>query len=401
MEPITGRLLLKRGREKPVLNRHPWVYSGAVQQVAGAPQPGDLVEIADSTGDYLATGYYNPHSQIRAHLLTWDAQASVGPSFWQRRIDHALAARANLPLEPATNAYRLINAEADGLPGLIVDKYDDYLVMQCLTLGVDRRKEALVALLAEAVPVTGIYERSDLPVRSKEELEETAGLLWGEEPPETVIVRENERQFFVDLRQGHKTGLYLDQRENREVVTRPIYVNGRDVLNVFAYTGGFAVYAAAGGAQTITNVDTSRSALELAEENMALNGFERPQDEYLLGDAFEVLRYYRDSGREFDVAILDPPKFVHSQRDLDRASRGYKDLNWLALRLLRPGGLLATFSCSGLVGVELFQKILFGAAVDAQRDVQILRPLGQAADHPILLTFPESAYLKGFLCRVW
>jgi len=216
-----------------------------------------------------------------------------------------------------------------------------------------------------------------------------------------MTIHENGHAFLVDVWRGHKTGFYLDQRDNRAAVGRPVLLAGREVLNVFAYTGAFGVYAAAAGAARITQVDSSAPALEAAERNMALNGFDRPDDELIAGDAFEVLRYYRETGRQFDVVVLDPPKFAHNQGQVERACRGYKDLNWLALRLLRPGGLLATFSCSGLVSADLFQKVVFGAAVDAGRDVQIVQPLGQAADHPVLLSFPESAYLKGLLGRVW
>jgi 23S rRNA (cytosine1962-C5)-methyltransferase len=316
-------------------------------------------------------------------------------------LARAIRGRELLDLPPETSTFRLVNAEADGLPGLVVDRYGDYLVVQCLTLGIDRRKEMLFDLLMELLSPAGIYERSDVDVRQKEGLPQAAGPRRGQEPPAELVVLENALSFLVDVHHGHKTGFYLDQRDNRAALGRPELLNGRDVLNVFSYTGGFGVYAANNGAQRITNVDSSATALELAERNIELNGFTRPDDQYIAGDAFEVLRYYREEGEQFDVVILDPPKFAHTQGGVDRATRGYKDLNWLALRLLRPGGLLMTFSCSGLVSADLFQKVIFGAAVDAQRDVQIMQHLGQAADHPILLTFPESAYLKGLLCRVW
>ena len=398
-EPITGKLTLKSGKDKPVKNRHPWVFSGAIHRIEGEPEPGDLVHVLDDNGRYLATAYYNPHSQIRARILTWTDEP-IDEAFWHTKIKKAIAGRSLLTLEPATSAYRLINAEADGLPGLVVDKYDDYLVMQCLTMGIDRRKALITAVLVHMLNPTGIIERSDANVRAKEGLQNEIGLLWGTAPDAPVHIQENGHTFGVSLLDGHKTGFYLDQRDNRALVCRPEFVNGKDILNVFAYTGGFSVYAAAHGANSVVNVDTSRPALEQAELNMALNGPERPLDEYLLGDAFAVLRDYRDNGRLFDMVILDPPKFVHSKRDIDKASRGYKDLNWLALRLLKPGGLLATFSCSGLLSADLFQKIIFSAAVDADRTVQILHHLHQGPDHPTLLTFPESAYLKGLLCRV-
>jgi 23S rRNA (cytosine1962-C5)-methyltransferase len=401
MEMPTAILTLKKGRQKPVLNRHPWIFSGAIQQVQGDPAPGDIVDIADHRQNFLARAYYNPHSQIQARILSWNPAESIDDVFWRRGLERAGNGRFSLNLQPHTNAFRLINAEADGLPGLIVDKYGDYLVMQCLTLGIDRRKEQLIPLLAELFQPQGIFERSDVDVRTKEGLAASDGLVWGKPPPRDYLIQENGLTFGVDLHEGHKTGFYLDQRENRALVGQPYIVAGQTILNLFAYTGGFAVYAAAAGAGRIINVDTSAEVLAQAERNIERNGWQRPQDEYLAGDAFEVLRYYRDEGEQFDVIILDPPKFAHSRRDVDNACRGYKDLNWLAFRLLRPGGWLATFSCSGLVSADLFQKVLFGAAVDAGRHAQILRPLSQGADHPVALTFPESAYLKGFLCRVW
>lgn len=401
MDSITAVLTLKPGREKPVHNRHPWVFSGAIDRVEGDPAPGDLVQVLDANGRFLATGLISPHSQIRMRLLSWDVDVVIDDAFWRGRFNRAIAGRSLLALEPDTNAYRLVNAESDGLPGLIVDKYGDFLVMQPLTAGIDRRKEMLAEMLADLLQPTGIVERADGPVREKEDLPQTTGILWGDAPPEAVVIQENGLKFGVDLLGGHKTGFYLDQRENRALVGQPRFAADRDVLNLFAYTGGFGLYAAAAGARTVTHVDSAYNALEQAERNVALNGWQRPSDDYLAGDVFEILRYYRDEGREFDLIVLDPPKFAHSRRDVDAASRGYKDLNWLAMRLLRVGGLLATFSCSGVISADLFQKIAFAAAIDAQRDVQILRRLGQPADHPIALTFPEAAYLKGLICRVW
>ncbi|MEZ4515372.1 MAG: class I SAM-dependent rRNA methyltransferase [Chloroflexota bacterium] len=400
-ETPTATLILRQGREKPVLNRHPWVFSGAISRIEGEPEPGDIVLVADNKGTPLATAYFNPRSQIRARILSWDTAEAIDESFWQARLDRAITGRTLLDLPPETNAFRLVNAEADGLPGLVVDQYDDYLVVQCLTLGIDRRKELIFDLLQARLNPAGILERSDVDVRQKEGLPQTSGVRRGAEPPAELVVRENKLSFLVDVHHGHKTGFYLDQRDNRAAVGRLELLAGKDILNVFAYTGAFGVYAAANEAQRITHVDSSAPSLELAERAIELNGFTRPDDQYIAGDAFEVLRYYREEGEQFDVVILDPPKFAHTQGGINRATRGYKDLNWLALRLLRPGGLLATFSCSGLVSADLFQKVVFGAAVDAEREVQILQHLGQSADHPVLLTFPESAYLKGLLCRVW
>lgn len=400
MEPIAGALVLKPGRDKPVRNRHPWVFSGAVLRTEGGPQPGELVTILDSGSEPLATAYFNPESQIVARILSWDPQERIDTEFWRNRLARAIAGRNMLQLAPETTAYRLVYAEADMLPGLVVDRYESVLVFQSLTLGIEQRKETVLELLDDLLSPEAIVERSDVDVREKEGLENSCGVVRGLLPAEMVI-RENGFLFPVDLLGGHKTGLYLDQRDNRALLNDPALVAGKELLNVFAYTGGFGVYAAAGGAARLVQLDSSIPALETAEETMALNGFNRPDDEYIAGDAFEVLRYYREEEAKFDVIVLDPPKFAHSQSGVERATRGYKDLNWLALRLLRPGGVLVTFSCSGLVSAELFQKVVFGAAVDAGREVQIMRHLGQSADHPILLTFPESAYLKGLLCRVW
>jgi 23S rRNA (cytosine1962-C5)-methyltransferase len=401
---MASTLILKPGREKPVRNRHPWVFSGAIQRVQGAVEDGDLVRVTDSRGRYLATGYLNRRSQIVVRLLTWDPDEKVDRGFWRRRLTQAMAGREHLAHDPATDAYRLVHAEADGLPGLVVDRYGDWLAIQCLTLGMALRRDQIVSLLADPAqypsggspPPSGIYARDDADVRKKEGLQLETGLLWGTEPPDPLEIIEAGRRFLVDLRGGHKTGFYLDQRGNR--LKAAAYCKGADLLNVFAYTGGFGVYAGLTGARSVVNVDTSAEALALAEQNLDLNGCD-PQ-EMIIGDAFQVLRSYRDQERRFDLVILDPPKFATSRARVLDASRGYKDINLLALQLLRPGGHLITFSCSGLVSADLFQKILFGASVDAGRDVQIVEWLTQGPDHPVLLTFPESAYLKGLVCRV-
>jgi len=382
-----------------VLNRHPWIFSGAIKRIEGEAADGDVVEVADYQGRFLAQGYLNRRSQITVRTLTWDEGEVIGEDFWRRCLERAFASRQALADDPATAAYRLVNAESDLLPGLIVDRYGDYLVIQFLTLGIERWKAELVSLMADLLKPRGIYERSDVEVRKKEGLAQVSGLLHGEEPPGLVEVTENGHRFLVDIRAGHKTGFYLDQCENRQKLTR--YCPGRAVLNCFAYTGAFAVYAAAAGAGRITNVESSAEALELARRNVALNGFADRDDEYVKGDVFQVLREYRDRGRIFDLIILDPPKFAYSQHQVESACRGYKDVNLLAMQIIAPGGILFTFSCSGRVSPDLFQKVLFGASVDAGRDVQIIEKLSQASDHPILLTFPESEYLKGFVCRVF
>jgi 23S rRNA (cytosine1962-C5)-methyltransferase len=399
MSGTTATVVLASGREKPVRNRHPWIFSGAVARIEGEAADGDLVRVADSRGNYLATGYLNRRSQIVVRLLTWDAEV-IDAAFWQRRLERAIAARARLgddDRQPPTNAYRIVHAEADGLPGLVVDRYATWIVVQCLTLGMACRRDKIVELLAGLLSPEGIYARDDADVRRKEGLPLETGPLWGAPPPAQVEIVEHGHHFLVDIQGGHKTGFYLDQRQNRLRVAG--YCAGLEMLNAFAYSGAFGVYAACAGARSVVNVDTSVEALALAEENLALN--DCPPQEMIAGDVFQVLRGYRDQGRDFDMIILDPPKFATSQAQVRNASRGYKDINLLSMQLLRPGGWLVTFSCSGLVNADLFQKIVFGASVDAGRDVQILEHLAQGPDHPVLLTFPESAYLKGLICRVW
>ncbi len=393
-------LTLKPGREKPVRNRHPWLFSGAIQRIDSDARDGEIVDAHSHAGQWLARGYLNRRSQIQVRLLSWDAGQAIDEDFWRGRLQRAIAGRAALAADEQTSAYRLVHAESDGLPGLVVDRYGDWLVVQCLTLGIERVKPLLARLLAELCRPAGIVERSDVDVREKEGLRPVVGMLHGAAPAGPVEIVEHGRRFLVDLLAGQKTGFYLDQRENRLRVAS--YCRDGRVLNAFSYSGGFAVYALAGGAKHVVNLDSSIEALELAERNLALNGFDPDvQAEGVAGDVFQVLRAWRATNERFDVIILDPPKFAHSQQQVERAARAYKDINLLAMQLLQPGGVLATFSCSGLVSADLFQKIVFGASVDAGRDVQVIERLSQGADHPLLLSFPEGEYLKGLLCRVW
>lgn len=390
-------VILKPGREVPIQNRHPWVFSGAIREVEGPFDSGDVVTVRAHDRQFLGYGYINSRSQIRVRLLTW-VDEDVDEAFWRRRLQQAIAVRREIIEPREVTAFRLVNAESDGVPGLIVDRYDDFLVIQVLTLGIERWKDVIVDLLAQLVEPSGIVERSDVDVREKEGLSHSAGVRLGERPPETVEIHEHGRCFLVDLMHGHKTGFYLDQRVNRRRFAD--YAQGRDVLNAFAYTGGFGVYAATAGASSVLHVDSSEEVLDLARRNVALNESDTISHEYLIGDVFHVLRHYRDAGREFDLIVLDPPKFAHAKSQVKAALRGYKDINWLSFRLLRPGGVLFTFSCSGLVSPELFQKTVFSAAVDAGRDAQVLEKLSQSPDHPFRLTFPEGEYLKGLVCRV-
>lgn len=398
-------ITLRPGRERPLRQRHPWVFSGAIAAVRGAPGPGDPIDIHGGDGEWLARGFYSSVSQIRARVVTWDAEQPLDGAWLRAAIGRAVAGRAGLADGPA-GACRLVFSESDGLPGLIVDRYGPYLVVQLLTQAMAARAELVVAALVELLAPRGIYERSDAEVREKEGLLPQEGLLWGEAPPERLELQPlaplglaaPAPPMLVDLRGGQKTGHYLDQAANRLRVAA--YARGAEVLDCFSYSGGFSAYAARAGAAALTLIDSSAGALELARANLDLAA-PGVAAELVEGDVFRVLRQYRAEGRSFDLVVLDPPKFAHSQHQVERAARGYKDINLLAMQLLRPGGALATFSCSGLVSPDLFQKIVFGASVDARRDVQIVERLAQGPDHPVLLTFPEGEYLKGLLCRVW
>jgi 23S rRNA (cytosine1962-C5)-methyltransferase len=400
-------VIIRRERESAVIHHHPWVFSGAVAGVRGDPQPGGIVRVQSSRSEFLAWGYWNGRSQIPGRLLSWDENEIIDADFWRRRLERAIAARAedNLIYQHGTpQAYRLVNAESDYVPGLVVDRYGDWLVIQALTLGIEVRKRELVALLAELLNPAGIYDRSDADVRQREGLPPATGLLWGREPPDLIEIDEHGRRFLVDVRRGHKTGFYLDQRPNRFLLGN-LLRNDPDspkktILNLFAYTGGFTVYALEALAGRVITVDSSGEVLALAKRNVALNGFPVNDADFVEADVFQQLRLYRDSAQQFDLIILDPPKFAAVQSMIDRAARGYKDINLLAFKLLKPGGLLMTFSCSGGVSLDLFKKIVFGALTDSGREAQILQTLGAGSDHPVALTFPEGEYLKGLLLRV-
>jgi 23S rRNA (cytosine1962-C5)-methyltransferase len=401
-------VLIRQDREKMFEKRHPWVFSGAVRSVEGSPADGDIVTLRGESGVFLGRGYWNHHSQINVHVLTWDEGQRIDDEFWRTRLQRSISGRAveNAQHQSgAPNAYRLVNAENDGVPGLVVDRYGDWLVIQALTFGIDRRKQFIAKLLMELLAPAGIYERSDMDVRTKEGLSPNAGLLAGRKPPPMIEIDENGRRFLVDVYNGHKTGFYLDQRENRALLGNWLrfdpQAGNRTVLNCFCYTGSFTVYALDGMVKRVISIDSSADAIALARRNVALNGFAAAEADFVVGDVFNVLREYRTTNQQFDVIVLDPPKFAQNQRQVESACRGYKDINLLAFQLLKPGGMLMTFSCSGLVDADLFQKVVFGALVDARREAQIVARLGAGADHPVALTFPEGAYLKGLLCRVW
>ncbi|HTP09539.1 MAG TPA: class I SAM-dependent rRNA methyltransferase [Anaerolineae bacterium] len=391
---MPNKVTLKANRDKPLRQKHPWVFSGAIDRIDSAVVDGDVVDIVTPQGEFLARGYVNRKSQIAVRVLTWDEQETVDEGFWARRIGLAISWRAMGDHE----ARRLVNAESDGLPGLIVDRYAEWVIVQALTLGIEKFKPSIVQQLQSILRPAGIYERSDVDVRAKEGLSQISGVLAGVEPPDRVAIEEDGYRYLVDVKHGHKTGFYLDQRENRRKVQA--YVDEAAVLNLFSFSGGFAVAALKAGAKSVVNVDSSADALQLAQENLRLNGFTVPETDFVEADVFSYLRQLRAEQHTFDVIIADPPKLAQSQSQIERAARAYKDLNLIALQLLKPGGYLITFSCSGLVPPDLFQKIVFSAAVDAQRDAQIVERLSQASDHPVLLSFPEGEYLKGLVCRV-
>ncbi|NDJ52506.1 MAG: class I SAM-dependent rRNA methyltransferase [Chloroflexi bacterium] len=389
---------LKPGRDKPLRQRHPWVFSGAIAE--GSAEPGGLVNVVDKTGAFLGKGTYNPHSQIRVRIMSWDQDEQVDAEWWAQRLEGAIQRRRHISESHQTNAARLVHAESDGLPGLIVDQYDDILVMQALTLGVEQAKSTIVDALVQLLNPRSIYERSDADARQKEGLAYRTGLLYGEEVPKLVMIAEANMVYPVDIVKGHKTGFYLDQRAARAGLIWNPNIQGGEILNAFSYSGSLGICAASNQAAHITHIDSSEPALELARQAIAANSQTEEQHTFVAADVFEQFRHYRDQGRQYDVVILDPPKFAHSARQVERAARGYKDINLLAFQLLRPGGILYTFSCSGQVSADLFQKIVFGASVDAERDAQIMEWFDQPADHPVLLSFPEGRYLKGLACRV-
>lgn len=393
---------LKPGRDKPVRQRHPWVFSGSIRSLSSDAADGDIVPICDSQGHWLAWGFLNRASQIRVRVLAWHEDETFDKEFWRGRLQQAIDLRTERRLAEQTDAYRLVNAENDYLPGLVVDTYAGHLVLQIGALGMEARKSTIVELLQELTGCKSVSERSDMAARRQEGLPELNGPLTAPGPPEFVEVQEHGLKFLVDVARGQKTGFYTDQRDNRRRVAA--YCGGARVLNAFSYTGGFAMHALRNGARHVVNVDSSYDALLLAERNLRLNGFDPDHlTDNIAGDVFDVLRdqpVIDPAGEGYDVAIVDPPKFVHNRGGLDRGLRGYKEINMLALRLLKPGGVLATFSCSGLVSAGLFQKVVFGAALDTGRDLQILEYMRQSPDHPVAITFPEGEYLSGLVCHV-
>jgi len=390
-----ANIILNAGREKSLLRRHPWIFSGGIKHVDGEPASGSTVDLLSSDKQFLARASYSPHSQIRARVWTFNDEP-IDKEFFRKRIRKAIDTRHAIIDSSSTDSLRLMYAESDNIPGLIVDRYGDVLVMQCLTAGAEYWKEIFADLLLEETGLATIYERSDPDVRELEGLESKVGVLRGTIAHDPLTITENNLQFKVNLAEGHKTGFYLDQRKNRLRVRE--LSKDKDVLDCFCYTGGFTVNALAGGAKSVLSVDSSGDALALCKENIALNNLPADHHTSLEGDVFQLLRKFRDEARSFDMIILDPPKFAPTAAHAEKATRAYKDINLLAFKLLRPGGILVTYSCSGGIDAGLFQKIVAGAALDAGVDAQIVEHFSQGADHPISLHFPEGAYLKGLIC---
>ena len=404
------KVILNFKRDYATIHHHPWIFSGAIREVEGEPRMGETVEVVNVRGEVLGYGSYSPFSQIRVRMLSFGKDETPNAEMISERVAAAVTRRAAFWANGQTNAVRVVNAESDGLPGVIADAYDGFVVVQLATAGAEFWKQALVDAFMKHVPgCRGVYNRSDVDARTREGLRtkdaeghvvedpSERGLLAGEEPPELIEIREGAIRYLVDVRRGHKTGFYLDQRDARAAVGA--LAKNTDMLNCFSYTGGFGLAACAAGAKSVTHLDVSADALALAKRNTELNP-SATVSEFVEADVFRQLRLYRDQGKSFDLIVLDPPKFADTKAGLMRATRGYKDINLLAMKLLRPNGVLATFSCSGAMTTDLFDKVCAEAAFDAKRDFQILSRTRQAAgDHPVGLGFPEGLYLKGLILR--
>jgi len=385
------QIILKPGRERSLLKGHPWIFSGALASVTGGPEPGEVVAACGSDGRPIALGFFNAVSDIAFRAVTADVTAAIDGAFWRRRLRGAAAMRRRV-IPPETSACRLINAEGDGLPGLVMDRYGENLVVSIHTAGMERYRDDLLDAVVDEFRPTVIYERSEGPSRRLEGLEERVGFIFGDDTPSVVEITENGLRFQVDIVSGQKTGFFLDQRDNRALIRE--LSGGAQVLNCFSYTGAFTVYAVKGGADRVVSVEASAAANEAAAAHLTLNGFPVAAHPVIRADVFSYLRKTEEA---FDFIILDPPAFAKAKRDIKTAARGYKDINLQAFKRLRPGGFLATFSCSNYIDEELFEKIVLGAAQDAGRPVRLLKKLGPGPDHPSNLAHPEGRYLKGLL----
>jgi 23S rRNA (cytosine1962-C5)-methyltransferase len=391
-------VLLKKGKEKAVLQRHPWVFSGAVEKVKGKPVDGELVRVADIQGRFLAYAFYNSQSRVALRLLEWNEENVIDEQWFRNRIRIAIKSRQNILEDASTNACRLIFSEADYLPGLIVDKYANYLALQILTSGIESRKAVIIDELQKLLGPTGIFDKSDAGSRAHEGMDTPGGVLAGEYPPELVEVKENNIVYGINIAEGQKSGFYCDQRDNRRILA--VHTKGKKVLDCFCYTGGFTLNSLNAGAASVTSVDSSALAIETLKKNIELNRLGAAEHRAIQSDVNKQLRRFREEGEMFDVIVLDPPKYAPSRSALDKAQRAYKDLNRQGMLLLNSGGLLATFSCSGAMDIDTFKQVIAWAALDAGKEVQFIYQFCQPEDHPVRASFPEGEYLKGLLCRV-
>ncbi|EOR94730.1 LSU m5C1962 methyltransferase RlmI [Arcticibacter svalbardensis MN12-7] len=389
---------LKKGKEKAVRQLHPWIFSGAIENIKGKPENGEIVDVTDHSGAFLARGFFNDQSRVAVRILEWNEDVVVDETWWRARIKKAVSARQSLLDSTHTNTYRLIFSEADFLPGLIVDRYGDYLSLQLLTSGIEKLKDVIVDELVTLLQVKGIFDRSDASARAHDGMEASFGILYGAEPPEFVEVIENDVKYLINIAAGQKSGFFCDQRDNRRIVAQ--HAKGKRVLDCFSYSGGFTLNALKYGASSVVSVDSSALAIETMNQNIVLNGFDASQYQAIQSDVNKYLRVLKEGNEKFDVIVLDPPKYAPSRSSLDKASRAYKDLNRMAMGLLNSGGILATFSCSGAVDISHFKQILAWAALDAGKEIQYIYQFCQPEDHPVRSSFPEGEYLKGLLCRV-
>lgn len=389
---------LKKGKEKAVLQHHPWIFSGAIEQINGKVDNGEVVKVCSFNNDFLCYGYFNNQSRIVVRVIEWNKNAVIDAQWYEHKIEKALALRQHLLADGHTNTCRLIFSEADFMPGLIVDRYADYLSLQISSSGIEKAKAIIVNLLVKILKPKAIFDKSDATALNHEGLVAGKELLWGKIPDDFIVVKENGIQYYVNIVEGQKSGFYCDQRDNRKALAS--YVKDKSVLDCFSYSGGFSLNAMAQGAKEVTSVDSSALAIETLKQNIALNGFDIQKHLAIQNDVNKQLRQLFDEGKRYDVVVLDPPKYAPSRSALDRAARAYKDLNRRGMMLLESGGLLATFSCSGAMDINTFKDIIAWAALDAGKNIQIIHQFCQPEDHPIRLSFPEGEYLKGLLLRV-
>ncbi|UIR54966.1 class I SAM-dependent rRNA methyltransferase [Sphingobacterium sp. SRCM116780] len=392
------KIILNKGKDKAAWQLHPWVFSGAINRVEGSPDNGDVVSVYNAGNEFIAYGLYHDSSRVAVRLLEWHPDQQVDDQWWRTRIQKAIKARQHLFIEGNNDTARLIFAEADFIPGLIVDKYADYISIQVHAAGIEKIKDIVIDELNKLLSPKGIYERSDLKSREHEGLPDTNGLLSGELPPEFVEIIENGIRYQVNIIDGQKSGFYCDQRENRALTAH--YVKDKKVLDCFCYSGGFTLNAFQEGAASVTSVDSSALAIETLRSNIVLNGYDQDNHIAIQSDVNKQLKEFVTTNEKFDVIILDPPKYAPSRSALERASRAYKDLNRRGLLLLESGGLLATFSCSAAMDIDTFKQVLAWAALDAGKEIQFIKQFHQPEDHPVRASFPEGEYLKGLLVRV-